>query len=140
MLVIKASVSTDENVMDKVLKNSPTVDETAARLASRRGERAKQSPQSRRPSQPMPAHALPPPTGPPVMGLSTYEAARVAGICRSLLYREIATGRLIAHKFHRRTVILHSDLADWLAALPRMPASQLAPSNSNREEAPAQSI
>jgi hypothetical protein len=67
-----------------------------------------------------PAHTLPPPTGPPALAYTTYEAAQISRICRSLLYREIAAGRLIARKHGRRTIILADDLLAWLRALPRM--------------------
>ena len=39
-------------------------------------------------------------------------------VSRSKLYDEISTGRLRAVKIGRRTVILASDAAEWLAALP----------------------
>jgi hypothetical protein len=66
---------------------------------------------------------LPPPTGAPLLAYTTHQAAKISGICRSLLYREIAAGRLIARKRGRRTIILDDDLRTWLAALPRMPAT-----------------
>jgi excisionase family DNA binding protein len=106
--------------MKDILDKTPTVAETEARLASRSGDPTTGSP-SRRPPHEAASHALPPPTGPSIIGLSTHEAARVAGICRSLLYREIAAGRLIARKQGRRTIILDADLRAWLESLPRMP-------------------
>jgi excisionase family DNA binding protein len=53
------------------------------------------------------------------MGLSPNEAAKVAGIGRTLLKREIRNRRLIARKVGRRTVIMTDDLAAWLRALPK---------------------
>ena len=41
-----------------------------------------------------------------------------AGIGRTLVYSEIAAGRLKARKVGRRTVILDADLQAWLKALP----------------------
>jgi hypothetical protein len=63
----------------------------------------------------------PPPAD--VLAHSTHQAAKISGICRSLLYREIRAGRLIARKHGRRTIILDDDLRAWLAALPRMSAA-----------------
>jgi hypothetical protein len=41
-----------------------------------------------------------------------------ACIGRTLIYAEIASGRLKARKVGRRTVILNTDLLAWLKALP----------------------
>lgn len=49
---------------------------------------------------------------------SVPEAVSVTGISRSLLYLEIAAGRLPARKLGRRTVILREDLQAFLKALP----------------------
>jgi hypothetical protein len=70
--------------MEKTLKDAQRLADIAARLAPR--------------------------TGPPQLAYSTHQAAKVSGICRSLLYREIADGRLIARKRGRRTIILDEDL------------------------------
>jgi hypothetical protein len=45
-----------------------------------------------------------------------------ACIGRTLIYAEIAAGRLKARKVGRRTVILNADLIAWLKALPALPA------------------
>jgi hypothetical protein len=107
--------------MEEVLKKTGLVADVAARLAPRSHEPARRPPRSGLPAHAMPTHT--PPTGPPVLGHTTHEAARISGICRSLLYREIAAGRLIARKQGRRTIILDDDLRAFLASLPRMPTS-----------------
>lgn len=53
-----------------------------------------------------------------VLGHSIPEAARISGASRTKLYEEMAAGRLKARKLGRRTIILTSDLAAWLASLP----------------------
>jgi hypothetical protein len=110
--------------MEEKLKQTPSVAERTARLTPRsyplsiRPARSNMSPHS------TPVHALPPPTGPPLLAYDTYEAARISGICRSLLYREIRAGRLIARKSGRSTLILDDDLRAFLASLPQMPATK----------------
>lgn len=49
---------------------------------------------------------------------SIPEAAKAAGISRTLIYRLIGDGSLQARKIGRRTVILAADLALFLNALP----------------------
>jgi excisionase family DNA binding protein len=51
-------------------------------------------------------------------GLSVLEACRVAGIGRTKIYEAIAIGSLKARKFGKRTIILRTDLQDFLSALP----------------------
>jgi excisionase family DNA binding protein len=53
------------------------------------------------------------------LGMSPGEAAKVAGIGRTLLRREIRNKRLVARKIGRRTVITADDLAAWLKGLPK---------------------
>lgn len=52
------------------------------------------------------------------LGLSVESAATVSGIGRTNLFRAIKDGRLPAHKYGRRTVILTSDLEEFLRNLP----------------------
>lgn len=52
------------------------------------------------------------------IALTIDEAAAAVGIGRTLVFSEIKTGRLIARKVGRRTVILQDDLELWLAACP----------------------
>lgn len=54
------------------------------------------------------------------IGLSPDEAAKVAGIGRTLLKREIRDKKLIARKVGRRTVITVDDLSAWLKSLPQV--------------------
>ena len=60
------------------------------------------------------------------LAFSTFEAAKRAAICRSLIYRAINSGDLVAHKVGRRTIVLASDLEAFLARSPRMPAKEAA--------------
>lgn len=47
-------------------------------------------------------------------------AVKRLGVCRAKIYMEIASGRLIARKVGRRTIIERSAQEAWLAALPVM--------------------
>jgi excisionase family DNA binding protein len=51
--------------------------------------------------------------------LSVGEAAKVAGVGRTLLFEEIRKGRLIARKVGRRTIITTDELDNWLHSLPK---------------------
>ena len=53
-----------------------------------------------------------------VLGYTIAQAAKASGAGRSTLYVEMKEGRLKARKLGRRTIVLASDLAAWLAALP----------------------
>jgi excisionase family DNA binding protein len=55
-------------------------------------------------------------------GLSVLEACRVAGIGRTKIYEAISAGRLKARKFGKRTLILRTDLREFLANLPMVRA------------------
>lgn len=46
------------------------------------------------------------------------QSARVAGCGRTKIYEAIKTGELRAKKLGRRTIVLDSDLRNWLASLP----------------------
>ncbi|WP_375410576.1 helix-turn-helix domain-containing protein [uncultured Methylobacterium sp.] len=54
----------------------------------------------------------------PPLSYGPNDAARVASVGRSTIFEEIKVGRLKARKAGRRTLILHEDLAAWLASLP----------------------
>jgi excisionase family DNA binding protein len=51
-------------------------------------------------------------------GLSILEACRVAGIGRTKIYEAISSGSLKARKFGKRTIILRTELQNFLSALP----------------------
>jgi excisionase family DNA binding protein len=51
-------------------------------------------------------------------GLSILEACTVAGIGRTKIYEAIAIGNLKARKYGKRTIILRSDLQNFLSGLP----------------------
>jgi excisionase family DNA binding protein len=48
------------------------------------------------------------------------EVAKAAGIGRTLVFAEIKSGRLLARKVGRRTLVTEADLRNWLSALPRV--------------------
>jgi excisionase family DNA binding protein len=51
-------------------------------------------------------------------GLSVLEACRISGIGRTKVYEAISDGRLTARKCGKRTIILRSELQQFLTALP----------------------
>jgi excisionase family DNA binding protein len=51
-------------------------------------------------------------------GLSITETSQVAGIGRTKIYEAIAAGTLKARKYGKRTIVLRSDLQDFLTGLP----------------------
>jgi excisionase family DNA binding protein len=53
------------------------------------------------------------------LAYSPEEATRVASVGRSLIFKEIRDGRLIARKVGRRTIIAADDLQLWLKSLPK---------------------
>lgn len=55
------------------------------------------------------------------LALTVAEAAALGGPCRSILYQDIASGRLRAVKRGRSTRILVEDYKNYLAALPLIP-------------------
>jgi hypothetical protein len=52
------------------------------------------------------------------IALSIRAASKVSGIGRTSLYAAIKAGKLIARKCGKRTIILQSDLINWLNSLP----------------------
>lgn len=54
------------------------------------------------------------------------DAAKAAGICRTLLYEAISDGRLVARKIGRRTLITCDELERFIGALPRIPVKREA--------------
>jgi excisionase family DNA binding protein len=52
------------------------------------------------------------------MVVTVEEGAYLAGVSRSVLYEVIKAGKLKARKIGRRTIILRSDLQQWLKTLP----------------------
>jgi excisionase family DNA binding protein len=65
-------------------------------------------------------HSVPEPLADPV-----NVAARRMGVSRATAYNQIRAGSLTAHKVGRRTLILRTEQARWLAALPVMSASSV---------------
>jgi excisionase family DNA binding protein len=53
-----------------------------------------------------------------IRALSVEEAAKAAGVGRTLLYEHIHSGRLTARKAGRRTIITVDALDAWLQSLP----------------------
>jgi excisionase family DNA binding protein len=52
------------------------------------------------------------------IALSIPEAVSITGIGRTTLYAAIKAGKLVARKCGKRTIILQSDLINWLNSLP----------------------
>jgi hypothetical protein len=52
------------------------------------------------------------------LALSIPDVVRSTGLCRTLIYAEIRAGRLHARKCGRRTIILRSDVEEFLKELP----------------------
>ena len=63
------------------------------------------------------------PTSRDKIAFTLKEAAHASGLSRSLLYIEIARGKLLARKCRGRTVVLREDLQEFLATLPSMKAT-----------------
>jgi excisionase family DNA binding protein len=55
-------------------------------------------------------------------GLSIAEACTVAGIGRTKIYQAISGGELVARKYGKRTLVLRTDLQDFLSNLPLVQA------------------
>jgi excisionase family DNA binding protein len=53
------------------------------------------------------------------LALTIHEARVLTGLGRTKLYELLKTGKLPAKKVGKRTLILRSDLEDFLASLPR---------------------
>ena len=58
----------------------------------------------------------------PRLAYGIDDAAHAGDVGRSTIYEEIASGRLVARKIGRRTVILAVDLNEWINNLPKMKA------------------
>jgi hypothetical protein len=52
------------------------------------------------------------------LAFSINDVVAVSGVGRTLVFAEIKLGRLVARKCGRRTIILQTDLQDWLNSLP----------------------
>jgi excisionase family DNA binding protein len=63
---------------------------------------------------------------------SIDEAAQSAGIGLTKLREEIREGRLTARKVGKRTLITASDLAKWVAELPKSPDHSIRNDESHR--------
>lgn len=53
-------------------------------------------------------------------GLTLAEASAISGIGRTKLYEAIAKRKLKARKWGSRTIVLRSDLLEFLASLPEV--------------------
>jgi excisionase family DNA binding protein len=71
-------------------------------------------------SLPMRSEAAPRSLADGSIAIRPKQAARLAGICRSNLFRAIRDGDLPARKYGRCTLILVQDLWAWLERLPGM--------------------
>jgi excisionase family DNA binding protein len=55
---------------------------------------------------------------------SVHEAAKLAGIGLTKLREEIRTGRLVAHKLGKRTLVNSESLLEWAERLPRIDSAR----------------
>jgi hypothetical protein len=60
----------------------------------------------------------------PLRPNSIQAVAAEEGFSVSFLYRQIATGKLVARKCGRRTVIAPEDRSAWLSNLPKIKSTQ----------------
>ena len=60
---------------------------------------------------------------PGLLAVSIADACKVTGLCRTVIYEHIKSGRLCARKVGRRTVILAGDLRAWLENMPTIKAA-----------------
>jgi excisionase family DNA binding protein len=61
------------------------------------------------------------------IALTILQAAELSGLCRSVIYEEIHSGRLRALKRGRSTRILMNDLRKYMATLPAIQSQTAAP-------------
>ena len=54
------------------------------------------------------------------LAYSISRLAKESDVSRSMIYEEIAAGRLIARKIGRRTIVRRADALAWLRSLPRL--------------------
>lgn len=54
----------------------------------------------------------------PRLAVAPAEAAKLAGISRSEIYNQLASGHIKARKVGKRTLVELASLRDWLASLP----------------------
>lgn len=75
---------------------------------------------SHRPTKPTSQPQLPAPTNTQERKLlvGIAEAARLMGLGRSSVYREIAAGRLKVRKAGKRTLVATADIEEWCESLP----------------------
>jgi hypothetical protein len=59
------------------------------------------------------------PTAAKPLAVDVPGAVDLSGLSRAQLYKDMRDGRLVAHKRGKRTLILVSDLENYLRALPR---------------------
>jgi hypothetical protein len=58
------------------------------------------------------------------LAYSIERLAKESDISRSMIYEEIAAGRLIARKVGRRTIVRRSDALLWLRSLPPLDSNE----------------
>jgi hypothetical protein len=58
------------------------------------------------------------------LAYSIERLGKECDISRSMIYEEIAAGRLIARKIGRRTIVRRSDALLWLRSLPPLPTER----------------
>ena len=56
----------------------------------------------------------------PMKALSIQQVLDLTGISRPTFYNHVKAGRLVARKLGRRTIVMASDLEQYLESLPRL--------------------
>jgi excisionase family DNA binding protein len=64
------------------------------------------------------------------IAITIAEASALARVGRTLLYKNIRSGRLPARKLGNRTLILRTDLGKWLHDLPQLRANNSGIANA----------
>jgi excisionase family DNA binding protein len=77
---------------------------------------------------------------PAALAYTIREACEVSGIGRTSLYELLKTGTLRARKHGKRTLILDSELRNWLASLPDLSGGPPSPKPKQRRSTEARSV
>jgi excisionase family DNA binding protein len=70
------------------------------------------------------------------LAYSVREAAQIANLGRSTIYKALAEGNLTARKAYGRTLILHDDLEAFLKGLPSLVQTSGAPAHNGTQNEP----
>lgn len=74
------------------------------------------------------------------LAYSITRLAKESDISRSMIYEEIAAGRLIARKIGRRTIVRRADALLWLRSLPMLDVSDCGGTRSLPVDRPESNV